>query len=386
MKILVVHNAYQSHHVGGEDVVVKKEVKALKAALGDNAVFEYYVSNDEIKTLDLVSKLWGNQHHFKKIADLVKLHQIDVVHVHNFFPLLTPTVFAGAKYAGAKVVHTLHNFRWWCSSGIFYRNQGECEKCIGKTFGWPGVVHKCYRNSFIQSMAANMAFAWYRIKEYAKHIDAYFVLTKFQQQKLQTQLQNAKVFLKPNGIEQPLNNGVVDKKDYLFVGRLETAKGIDLLLATWKQLPPSFNLKVIGTGENEAALRAHYACDNIRFVGKLEHEQVMQEMRKAKFFVHSSLTYETFGLTLLEALSVGTPVIAIDRGPRSEFIQNGYNGYLSTENNFLQTLLQTALVNDYETMSANAFESARPFYMNKVIDTQIDYYQQLLTGNQHAFT
>ncbi|MBS0286861.1 MAG: glycosyltransferase [Proteobacteria bacterium] len=378
MKVLVVHNAYQSHFIGGEDLVVQREVKALKQVLGHENVFEYFVSNDDIQMIDLATKLWGNQIHFKHIANMVKKHAIDIVHVHNFFPLLTPSVFSGAKFAGAKVVHTLHNFRWWCTSGILYRDNQTCEQCVEKAIAWPGIIHKCYRNSYLQSIAATLAFGWYRLKEYAKHIDAYFVLSEFQAQKLKPVL-NAKMLLKPNGIEAPVKLNTTPKKGYLFVGRLESAKGIELLLETFAKLPKQFCLSIIGTGENEQALRQTYASENIVFLGQLPHEQVLENMAKSKYFIHSSLTYETFGLTLVEALSVGTPVIALNRGPRAEFIQSGVNGFLCLSDEIEQTILKAEAFADYDALSKQAFESAKPFYMNNIIQKQISYYEALLS-------
>jgi hypothetical protein len=94
MKVLVVHNAYQSHHLGGEDVVVAREIAGLKVHLGEQNVFTYLVSNDDIKPLQLALKIWGDKTHADNIEKIILEHKIDIVHVHNFFPKLTPLVFA----------------------------------------------------------------------------------------------------------------------------------------------------------------------------------------------------------------------------------------------------------------------------------------------------
>jgi hypothetical protein len=127
VKILVVHNQYQSHQVGGEDVVVAKEIAGLTQLLPQNSVFQYVVHNDDIQLSHLAINIWGDTTHADNIKKLVQEHHITLVHVHNFFPLLTPSVFQAAKEAGAMVVHTLHNYRWWCRSGLLYRNDyGHC--------------------------------------------------------------------------------------------------------------------------------------------------------------------------------------------------------------------------------------------------------------------
>lgn len=378
MKILVVHNAYQSHLVGGEDIVVAREIKGLKSALGRENVFEYIISNDHIRPLKLAVSLWGSAHHYKKIITIIKKFNIELVHVHNFFPLLTPSVFAAAKRCGVKVIHTLHNFRWWCPSGILYREKsGICEECVGKKFGWPAVKYACYRGSRLQSLAASLAFSWYRHKNSEHNIDAYFVLSNFQREKLASLIPAEKMLLKPNPIDAPKKPRLPhEKKDFVFVGRLEAAKGINLLLSTWEKLPEHFQLLVIGEGKDQT-LQQQYTRPNIRFLGKLSHEKVMDYVHRAKYLVHPSLTYETFGLTMLEALACGTPVIGIDRGTRAEFIQSGKNGFLCQPSQLAEALIYSENFSEYADLCANSFESAKPFYTETVIAKQIALYQQV---------
>lgn len=386
MKILIVHNAYQSHVLGGEDIVVKLELSALKKSLGQNNVLEYIVSNDDIRFTGLAKNIWGDSKHYKAIKNLVTTHHIDVVHVHNFFPLLTPSVFAGAKAAGAKVIHTLHNFRWWCLAGTFYREgKGNCEQCVGKILAIPGIMHRCYRDSFIQSTAGALAFAVYQLKDYQQYIDAYFALSHFQQQKLQTSLAASKLFYKPNPIT-PANTQVpiTEKKGYLFVGRLEAAKGIELLLNAWKSLPSHFELTVIGKGSDEENLKLQYPASNITFLGQLPHEQTLAYIAKAKYLVHTSLAYETFGLTMVEAMARQTPVIGLNCGTRKEMIQHGKNGFLCEKDDLVQTLLLSEHHDNYEALANQAMQSAQPFYVDTVIAQQVNLYQTLLQEHTHG--
>lgn len=386
MKILIVHNAYQSHVLGGEDIVVKLELSALKRSLGENNVFEYLVSNDDVRFSKLAKNIWGDSAHFEAIKSLVTQHQIDLVHVHNFFPLLTPSVFAGAKAAGAKVVHTLHNFRWWCLAGTFYREgKGNCEQCVGKRLAIPGIMHRCYRDSFIQSTASALAFAVYQLKDYQQYIDGYFALSHFQQQKLQTMLATSKLFYKPNPI-MPANTHVTvsEKKGYLFVGRLESAKGIELLLEAWESLPSHLELTLIGKGNDEENLKLRYAASNITFLGQLPHEQTLAYIAKAKYLVHTSLAYETFGLTMVEAMARQTPVIGLNCGTRKEMIKHGENGFLCEKEELVQTILFSEHYVNYEAMARNAKHTAEPFYVDSVIAEQVKLYQTLLQESAHG--
>lgn len=380
MKILVVHNAYQSKHIGGEDIVVAREIEGLKAVLGKEQIFEYSQSNDGIRAWKLLKNIWGDRSHARAIADLVKTHQIDIVHIHNFFPLLTPSIFKAAKAAGAKVIHTLHNFRWWCAAGTLYRpGKGNCMDCVNKKWGYPAAWHGCYRGSHVQSLAASLAFYWYQLKKYRDAIDAYFVLTEFQKQKLAECQLNDKIWLKPNPIAEPETIvPVSDKKDYLFVGRLEPAKGIVPLLKIWQHLPQQFVLHVVGEGELKQQLMRHYNSKNIHFHGSQPHTAVLKRMAKARYFIHTGLAYETFGLTLVEALAQGTPVIAFNKGTRAELIQHGHNGYLSDECGLRDVILNSYAASDYATLSENARAFAQSFLLPPIMARQVALYRDLL--------
>lgn len=380
MRVLVVHNDYQSHQIGGEDMVVNCELAGLKAALGENQVMTYRVSNDTIRLGKLVRRLWGDADHAKAIQSLVRQHAIDIVHVHNFFPLLTARVFQAAKSAGAVVVHTLHNFRWWCSAGTLYRERhGQCTACVDKAWGFPSVLHGCYRGSRLQSLAASLAFFWYHMKHYAEAIDAYFALSQCQIDTLADFGLHEKIWLKPNPIDPPKAFVPAEqKRDYLYVGRLEEAKGLPGLLRLWKTLPQHFILRVVGDGEARADLENRYAANNIRFYGNRPHEEVLQQMAKSRFLIHPGLAMETFGLTVVEALAQGTPVIGLSVGTRPEFIQDGHNGFLSDMGGLRQIILDSATTPHYSNMQQAAYDSVKRFYRDAVIKQQIQLYHTLL--------
>lgn len=376
MNILVVHNGYKTANVGGEDIAVQKEIAALKQ-YSDANIYEFHVSNDDIQAFNLVKNIWGNQTYAKDLQNKITQWGIDIVHVHNFFPLLTPLVFKAAKAAGAKVVHTLHNYRWWCLSGTLFRNNQTCEKCLNKKMAVNGILHGCYRNSVVQSAVAGSAFAWYHHQQYLEDIDLFFVLSEFAKTKLKGLIPEAKLKIKPNLIDEPPIPLPLakDKKDYLYVGRLEQAKGIELLLSIWRTLSSDFHLQIIGTGVDEQKLREAYTASNISFLGKRTHAEVLMAMANSRYLVHPAMAYETFGLTLLEAMSVGTPVIALDVGPRKEFVINEYNGFLTTLASFKHTLETSLHHVHYERFSQNACAFSQNFSAKSIIAKQIGFYQ-----------
>ncbi|MEE8528448.1 MAG: glycosyltransferase, partial [Gammaproteobacteria bacterium] len=146
MRILQVHNAYQQ--AGGEDAVVEQE-GALLAGRGHD-VRLWSVSNDEIggawAKLRTAWQVPYSQGARRQLGRVIADFAPDVVHVHNFFPLITPSVYDACRDAGVPVVQTLHNYRTICAGALLLRNGRPCEDCIGGS-PYQGALHGCYRGS-----------------------------------------------------------------------------------------------------------------------------------------------------------------------------------------------------------------------------------------------
>lgn len=379
MKLLLVHNKYQSNNIGGEDIVYRNELESLQSKLGKENVLFYEVSNDDISKFKLLFEIWFSFKHYKNIKRLVQENKIDIVHVHNFFPLLTPSVFKAAKDGGAKVLHTLHNYRLWCISGIFYRDgYGVCESCIKNRFSLAGVLNKCYRKSLLQSVVAQVAFWFYKATKVFDNIDYFFALTNFQREKVKSLgIDESKIILKPNSLQMSFD-AQKEKKDYIYVGRLEESKGIYELLKVWKRLDARFVLTIIGGGDIEEELRAKYKKKNIIFKGKCSREETLFSISKSKYLIQPSILYETFGLTIIEAMGFGVPVIGFNIGTRGDFIQDGVNGFLAQRDHLKDVIEKSYDYEDYENLSKQAVETANLYENKYVIEKQIEIYKNIL--------
>src|SRR5262245_4787666 len=140
MKILVAHNRYQQY--GGEDSVFDSEVELLRAAGHD--VETLIKSNDAIKSpidkIVTMARTARNRHGMVAMAARIENFRPDVVHVHNFFPLLSPGIYEVCRAANIPVVQTLHNFRPICANGLLLRSNQSCHLCVSNSSIW-GVVH-----------------------------------------------------------------------------------------------------------------------------------------------------------------------------------------------------------------------------------------------------
>ena len=381
MKILIIHNKYQSNNIGGEDIVYKNELKSLQDELGQDCVFSYEVSNDDINKIKLIWSIWFSKEHYNKVRQIVKENSIDLVHIHNFFPLLTPSIFKASKISGAKVIHTLHNYRFWCISGIFFRdNYGVCELCTKNKFSIKGILNKCYRESFFQSIVAQFAFWYYHVTKIFDNIDYFFVLTNFQKKKVESLgINENRIILKPNSVNI-LPGFRKDKSGYIYVGRLEESKGIYALLNIWQKLGEKYVLTIIGHGKSHKKLKKEYISPNIIFKGKCSREDTLRYISQSKYLIQPSLWYETFGLTIIEAMSFGVPVIGLDIGTRGDFIQDGVNGFLSNEENLSEVIEKSFEYGDYNFLSKHSFAKAKEFENIYITKKQIQLYKKIIEG------
>ena len=335
MNLLIVHNFYKSTNIGGEDLVVLAENKYLGLNQGLSNIHLFSVYNDRANIIRMILAPIFPIITLLKLYFLIKKKNINVVHIHNYFPLISPFSFWVVKLTGAKLVHTLHNYRPWCLAGTFYRNNyGPCQKCIEKN-PLSGVLHKCYKNSFTMSLYMTLLFAAYRKMGLFKLPDKIFILSNFQKKIIQS----LNFFHQIVEIRQNILPGLVDKKyislndeqyktGYLFIGRIEESKGIEIVLKEWMKLPRHIHLTVIGSGPLLSHLQKSYNYSNITFLGKVEPMKVRKYIRKSKFIIQSSIWYETMGLTIFEAFENKTPVIGFNIGTRLDFIDHNKNGFL----------------------------------------------------------
>jgi glycosyltransferase involved in cell wall biosynthesis len=385
IKILLVHNikVYQNDNISSEELVYFSEINALEKRLGEKNIFKYIAMSPKYNKLSLLFNIWYDIGHYFKIKKLVKKHNIDIVHVHNFFPLLTPSIFYGAKSAGASTIQTLHNYKKYCIKETFFYMGGSCVSCPSKSF-WHGIKKRCYRGSLFKSLLSTIVNRFYSLINYEKKIDAYFVLSNIQKNLIlefdKTKTLKNKTFIKPNFIKQiDLDINPSMKRDYIFAGRLEYQKGVQFLFDFWKSLPRSFVLNVIGSGTLEDQIDEN-RWPHIKHIPKIGHEEVLKHISRAKFIIDTSLMYETFSLTTLEAMGLGTPVIAFNYGTRKEYIKNNKNGLIVKFDNFNEVIKKSKSIisKEYSQMCKEAKLTASSYSEEAVISKQIELYQKVL--------
>jgi glycosyltransferase involved in cell wall biosynthesis len=328
MKILSIHNNYQIR--GGEDESRESEERLLREM--GNTVEVYQEHNDRVAAIGAMKMaartVWSKESYDIVTKKLVESNT-DLIHVQNFFPLISPSVYYAARAKGVPVVQTLRNYRLLCPNGLFFRDGQVCEDCMGKFVPYPGVIHGCYRENRPASAAVATMITTHRaMQTWSKMVDIYITLTEFARQKfIQGGLPADKIIVKPNFIHPDPGAGEGTGGYALFVGRLSVEKGLDTLLAAWEQLGDRIPLKIVGDGPlaSEVA-NLSKRLPQVEWLGRRPMSEVHTLMGEAKLLIFPSKWYETFGRVAVEAFAKGTPVIAANIGAIAELVEHGRTG------------------------------------------------------------
>jgi glycosyltransferase involved in cell wall biosynthesis len=332
MKILLVHNTYQQP--GGEDVVFDQERELLERT--GHQVLTYRRSNSEIagfsalKRLALVGRIVWARDTRREIATLLHRQKPDLVHVHNTFLMVSPSIYSACKEAQIPVVQTLHNYRLYCPAANFYRDGHVCEECTEHNL-WRGVYHGCYRESRAETAAVALMLEVHRLLgTWQKMVDCYVTLTESCRRRfIAAGLPEDRVLTKPNFIHPDPGGSAGSAKWALFVGRLSPEKGVRTLVAAWERVGCRIPALIIGDGPERAALEAQVNEErlcNISFQGRLTRSQTLAAMKEARFLVVPSQWYEGFPMSIVEAFACGIPVVCSRLGAMQELVTDGQTG------------------------------------------------------------
>jgi glycosyltransferase involved in cell wall biosynthesis len=331
MRILMVHNKYRVR--GGEDESAESEAGSLQDC--GLIVETVQADNRRIRGLAAVvatalGAVWS-QSSYRRIRSRLNKKQCEVIHVQNFFPLISPAVYYAAKAERVPVIQTLRNYRLLCPAATFYRDGHVCEDCLGKRLPWPGIRHACYRNSHIGTAAvAGMIAIHNLLRTWIGKVDLYIALSRFSREKfIAGGLPATKIVVKPNCLHGDPGVGAGHGGFGLFVGRLTREKGVGTLVEAWKRLDGRIPLKIVGEGPMAAETAAMAAgVPGVELLGRRSLEDVYALMGDAAFLVFPTEWYETFGRVIIEAFAKGTPVVASDIGAVTELIDSGRTGLL----------------------------------------------------------
>ena len=301
-----------------------------------HCVFLYQSHNDDVANCGratLFAKTIWNRKAYGELRRIIRENKIDIVHLHNTFPLISPSANYAAAAEGVPVVQTLHNYRLLCPAATLYRDGKICEICVRKPIALPAVIHSCYRGSKAASFASTAMLATHRGAGTWRHkVSSYIALTEFAREKfIEGGFPGERIRVKPNFVHPDPGLGSGDGNYALFIGRLTPEKGIRTLLAAWRILDGVMPLQIAGDGPLADEIgNAAGNIPNVSWRGWLSRSDLQNALQNAAVVVVPSEWYEPFGLTIAEAFAVGVPVIASRLGSLASMIRHRETGLLFT--------------------------------------------------------
>lgn len=388
MKILLIHNFHRKDSASGDDQVFKNETTLLEEY--GNIVVKYTVSNDEFDNASVVGKikavfgmLWSFKN-YKAIQNLIKAENPDVVHIHTFFPLLSPSILYAVKRAGSKVIVTLHDTRFVCPCSTSLRGMELCNEC-GDGHYFRMCKYGCFKESRIQSFLVAGIFKYHRIrKSFYKQIDKYICLNESQISLLKDIGFDEKKIIKkynfvPDNMENfnPIKIEGLPERYVVFYGRIGEEKGIRILMKMWDQIL-DIPVVVMGTGPLEEEFKVWAdKKDNVFFLGYTQHDKCLNIVKGGEFIIFPSIWYEGCSMVEIEAESLGKALIATNLGFSIEAIENGVNGYkvkLGDVDGFIKEIKNLW---EKPELAKKMGQNARLDYEEKYLPD--DNYQQLMS-------
>jgi glycosyltransferase involved in cell wall biosynthesis len=362
MKILQIHNKYLEK--GGEDTVVTNERQLLQAHGHTVELCEFDNFNLEgLSKIKLLSRTFFNQEAYRKVIAHITAFQPDIVHIHNIYYEASSAIFWAIKKKNVPAVMTIHNYRLGCIQGLLFRDNAVCQLCLDKKSSYYGLKYRCFKNSLVKSLQLTLVnkFNQWTIR-YKNPVKKYIFLADFTKNLLSPTLglKNTEGVLKSNYVSD-FGCAPMSERDnfYLFVGRLNEQKGVKPLIETFKK--NGKRLVLIGSGPlddyvNEAA--ANYP--NIQNLGYQNGAFIIGKLKKCNALIVPSLTYEGQPMTILEAFSTGTPVLAADTKNLDTLIAEGKNGFLFDATS---TAAMSEIIDIFDTSTtANMYTYARKTY------------------------
>jgi len=269
----------------------------------------------------------------KKFRNLVEATAPSLVHLHNLYHQISSSPLEALSRKHLPIVMTLHDYHLLAPNYSLYHDGQICERGIKRPI--LSAAHRCVKNSVLASLVCGLELAFNRSRRvYERNVKRFLAPSEFVKKLyVSAGFPKKKIITLPlflNLKKYPL--GALTQEAVTYVGRLSQEKGLITLLTAAKQLP-KIPFKIIGTGPEENRLRSlceQWDLTNVSFVGFLDGDRLLEEIRKASLVVAPSEWYETFGLSILEAMALGKTVIASRIGAYPELVREGETGLLFT--------------------------------------------------------
>jgi glycosyltransferase involved in cell wall biosynthesis len=381
MRILIAHSFYRVP--GGEDRYVRQQVDLLSSqhtvrlVAGENVTL-----NPSIRTAAsmIYSRVWQ-----RRISDELVDFSPQVIHLHNPYPALGPSVHLAAQRHGIPLILTVHNFRLRCPNGYMYTEGSVCQRCLGGNHV-NAVTHQCFPAR--SQAAAYAASLWVHrfILKLERKVDFFICPSGFMRTTLlRWGIPEDRIGLVRNFTDHVATDQASPGQHGIYVGRLSEEKGIDELLKALSSAgdPP---FMIVGDGpaaKTLAELARSLGLSRTEFAGRVDQQDVRNRLRESRYMVIPSVWNENAPLAALEAMAAGRPLIVTSMGGLPELVESG--GGISCKASDFKSLARaiTRLVEDpelAERMGAEAFAFVQSQCTPEIHREQLSTLYERVTG------
>jgi glycosyltransferase involved in cell wall biosynthesis len=258
-----------------------------------------------------------------RIDEVARSRRYDVIHYHNI-SLLGPDILGLQTPTSTPVkLYTTHEHWLVCPMHVLWKfNRRACDK------------PECLRCTVMAYRPPQLWRYTGKLEKASAHVDRFVSPSRFT-----AAMHASRGFSRPVGhLPYFLDRTDTDWQSpgprrqerpyFLFVGRLEALKGLQTLIPVWDRVT-DYDLLVAGTGTDEGALRAQAASNGrIKFLGPLPQAELGALYFHSVACIVPSLTYETFGMIIIEAFARKAPVIVRDLGALPEVVEDSSGGFV----------------------------------------------------------
>lgn len=258
--------------------------------------------------------------HGRRLEKLLAPGRFDVINYHNISLVGGPGVLA---YGDALKLYMAHEHWLVCPTHVLWRH--DRERCDGK---------ECLRCALHHRRPPQLWRYTGLLESESRHVDAFIAMSAFSREKhrefgFEREMEVVPYFLPED--EAPADGGDVPphpRPYFLFVGRLELIKGLDDVIPVFRDYRDA-DLVIAGDGDHADRLKQlARGMPNVVFLGRVSPDLLRRCYRHALALIAPSVCFETFGIVLIEAFSLGTPVLGRRIGPLPETLERAGAGLL----------------------------------------------------------
>lgn len=270
----------------------------------------------------------------RKIGTLIDETKPDLVHCHNIYHQLTPSIIGAAKSRGVPVALTLHDYKPVCPVYTRLHQEQSCSECLSGDFS--NVLRKrCAGGSLGKSALLYAEAVVQRWKGSYEKVDKFLAPSRFMKDSVLHRFLPQQVELLYNGVDVgAIPASRLDEGYVLYLGRLSAEKGIETLLRSHAAAQGAWPLVVAGTGPLADEFKLKYG--SAKFVGHLSGDDLKKTIAGASVLVVPSEWYENCPMSVLEAMAYGKPVVGSRMGGIPELVVEGETGLLFDAGNVVQ--------------------------------------------------